>query len=175
MTPLSRAKELAQRFRSRVVEIEAMLWTGGNALSLFRWCEQRGGSHRWRVDGPALFIDTLEGEMRADVGDWIIRGLEGEFYPCKPSVFARKYEPALPEPAPVREGWQPIETAPKSHRMSVLLLRNDCVTVGWWDGQLTHRRPKPYWHTERGYLFGVEHDRLHQPTHWMPLPSEPRS
>jgi hypothetical protein len=82
---------------------------------------------------------------------------------------------ALPEPAPVREGWQPIETAPKSHRMSVLLLRNDCVTVGWWDGQLTHRRPKPYWHTERGYLFGVEHDRLHQPTHWMPLPSEPRS
>lgn len=42
---------------------------------------------------PALFISTLEGEMRADPGDRVIRGVEGEFYPCKPGVFAATYEP----------------------------------------------------------------------------------
>lgn len=41
-----------------------------------------------------LIIATPEGEMRANFGDWIIRGTEGEFYPCKDSVFKRKYEPA---------------------------------------------------------------------------------
>lgn len=41
-----------------------------------------------------LDIRTLEGVMRASPDDWIIRGTEGELYPCKPSVFTRKYEPA---------------------------------------------------------------------------------
>lgn len=39
-------------------------------------------------------IDTLEGKMRADLGDWIIRGVNGEFYPCKPDIFAKTYEVA---------------------------------------------------------------------------------
>lgn len=39
-----------------------------------------------------LVIRTLEGEMRADPGDWIIRGVQGEFYPCKPDIFAETYE-----------------------------------------------------------------------------------
>lgn len=46
-----------------------------------------------------VYIDTLEGRMRGDLGDWIIRGLRGELYPCKPDVFAAKYEPAK-EPTP---------------------------------------------------------------------------
>lgn len=37
-------------------------------------------------------IETLEGEMRADMGDWIIKGVKGEFYPCKPDVFSATYE-----------------------------------------------------------------------------------
>ena len=41
-----------------------------------------------------LLIRTLEGEMRADIGDWIIRGVKGEFYPCKPDIFEATYEPA---------------------------------------------------------------------------------
>lgn len=40
-----------------------------------------------------LVIGTLEGEMRASVGDWIIRGVQGEVYPCKPDIFAATYEP----------------------------------------------------------------------------------
>jgi hypothetical protein len=49
----------------------------------------RGGSDYAQWD-----IHTLEGVMTAQPGDWIIRGTEGELYPCKPSVFERKYEPA---------------------------------------------------------------------------------
>lgn len=41
-------------------------------------------------------IDTLEGTMHASPGDWIIRGVQGEFYPCKPDIFASTYEPAGP-------------------------------------------------------------------------------
>ena len=40
-----------------------------------------------------MAITTLEGTMRADVGDWIIRGVKGELYPCKPDIFAASYEP----------------------------------------------------------------------------------
>ena len=38
------------------------------------------------------YIKTLEGTMRADMGDWIIRGVKGEYYPCKPDIFAQLYD-----------------------------------------------------------------------------------
>jgi hypothetical protein len=40
-----------------------------------------------------IYLDTLEGTMRADVGDWVIKGVKGEFYPCKPDIFEATYEP----------------------------------------------------------------------------------
>jgi len=43
--------------------------------------------------GNSLIIKTLEGDMRADPGDWIIRGVKGEVYPCKPDIFAATYDP----------------------------------------------------------------------------------
>jgi hypothetical protein len=56
--------------------------------------------------GPAfMLIETLEGVMRAEVGDWIIRGVKGEFYPCKPDIFAATYEP-------VDESEHPKQAAP---------------------------------------------------------------
>ena len=48
-------------------------------------------------DGGGLDIHTLEGVMRADVGDWIIRGVKGELYPCKPDIFEATYEPVAGE------------------------------------------------------------------------------
>jgi hypothetical protein len=45
-----------------------------------------------RRDGDFLYIGTLEGEMLAAPGDWIIRGVKGEIYPCKPDIFAATYE-----------------------------------------------------------------------------------
>lgn len=47
----------------------------------------------------AIEIQTLEGAMRADIGDWIIRGVKGEFYPCKPDIFDATYELAEEGPA----------------------------------------------------------------------------
>lgn len=43
---------------------------------------------------PVMKIQTLEGTMEAQIGDFIIRGVNGEFYPCKPDIFAKTYEPA---------------------------------------------------------------------------------
>jgi hypothetical protein len=48
-----------------------------------------------RDDENGLDIHTLEGVMHAQVGDWIIRGVKGELYPCKPDIFAATYEPVL--------------------------------------------------------------------------------
>lgn len=52
-----------------------------------------GGSFKPHADG-SLDIETLEGTMHASVGDWIIQGAKGEFYPCKPDIFVATYEPA---------------------------------------------------------------------------------
>lgn len=62
------------------------------------WIESHiGRVFGWQGDGVsqtvALIIPTLEGEMRADLGDWIICGVKGEFYPCKPDIFDATYEP----------------------------------------------------------------------------------
>jgi len=62
------------------------------------WCEDRGEVNslfpltRGASTGP-LGVGTLEGVMRADIGDWIIRGVKGELYPCKHEIFMMTYEP----------------------------------------------------------------------------------
>lgn len=87
------------RFRKKPVEIEAVQWDGqgiasGAAPEWFRramWLPKgtAGGISRQAAE---LVISTLEGEMRALPGDWIIRGVAGEVYPCKPKIFAATYE-----------------------------------------------------------------------------------
>ena len=44
------------------------------------------------AENPKLIIETLEGEMQASIGDYIIKGVNGEFYPCKPDIFEKTYE-----------------------------------------------------------------------------------
>jgi hypothetical protein len=51
---------------------------------------------RWRGGPDYALIKTLEGEMRAEKGDWIIRGVKGEIYPCKPDIFAATYDEVSP-------------------------------------------------------------------------------
>ena len=74
------------KYRTKPFEIEAVKWTGDNIMEIREFAH---GKVRFQ---KSLFIDTLEGRMRADVGDYIIKGLRGEFYPCKPDVFHKKYE-----------------------------------------------------------------------------------
>jgi hypothetical protein len=101
VTPASRSerKPRMAKYRSKPVEIQAWKITAGDSIrQLMDLIESRGG----KVARPAVGFDstavlsirTLEGDMIAGIGDWIIQGTEGEFYPCKDTVFQRKYEPA---------------------------------------------------------------------------------
>ena len=79
------------KYRKRPVVIEAVQWRGTETLEDIN----KLGSHQMRPicrDNHQLIIQTLEGEMRADPGDWIIKGVQGELYPCKPDIFAATYE-----------------------------------------------------------------------------------
>lgn len=76
------------KYRKKPVVIEAIQWDGMNYDELGDWM---GMSATCEIDGCFL-IPTLEGEMRASPGDWIIKGVQGEFYPCKPDIFAATYE-----------------------------------------------------------------------------------
>jgi len=76
------------KFRKKPVVIDAIQFTGENGMEIVHFADGRYVS----PDGDALIIYTLEGNMRADVGDWIIKGVKGECYPCKPDIFEATYE-----------------------------------------------------------------------------------
>lgn len=77
------------KFRAKPCEIEAMKWTGRNVAEIMRFVKNESAI----ITNGVLIIKTLEGDMVASAGDYIIRGLRGEYYPCKPDVFQKKYEP----------------------------------------------------------------------------------
>lgn len=97
-------EQKAMKFRKKPVEIEA--WQFTEELALRNLIEKEplpfglkvttadyhpGDRKLYRAH---IGIETLEGRMRADIGDWIIRGIAGELYPCKPDIFEATYEPS---------------------------------------------------------------------------------
>jgi len=82
----------AKNYRKKPVTIQAMQLTPENAAEIAKWV---GGDVQ--LEGNEVVIITLEGNMRADVGDYIIRGVKGEYYPCKPDIFWATYEFAQTE------------------------------------------------------------------------------
>ena len=89
-----------QLYRKKPVVIQAMEFTTNNEVgsptmdAIANWANQGSDSLRIWHNGTDIFIVTLEGTMRAQVGDFIIQGVQGEFYPCKPDIFAATYEVA---------------------------------------------------------------------------------
>lgn len=83
-----------QRFRKKPVEIEAAQFNRSNGTLVAEWC---GGRYHSDADGyaPVIEILTFEGLMTASLGDWIIKGVQGEFYPCKPDIFEATYDPIV--------------------------------------------------------------------------------
>lgn len=83
-------------FRTKPVVIEAWPHTG-DLSALPQWMADAflSGSPPYTTDDGAILVHTLEGVMRAEVGDWIIQGVKGELYPCKPDIFALTYEPVV--------------------------------------------------------------------------------
>jgi hypothetical protein len=87
-----------QLFRKKPVVVEAMQYTRESCPVVSAWVYEATNDHPADIiDGccgvEPLIIQTLEGEMTAQPGDWIIKGVNGEFYPCKPDIFEKTYEP----------------------------------------------------------------------------------
>lgn len=90
-----------KKYRKRPVVVEAIRWTGDNlrdVIDFTGWHESASRKWTWEeyehiVREKGLKIFTLEGPLMATVGDWIIKGVQGEFYPCKPDIFLASYEP----------------------------------------------------------------------------------
>lgn len=83
---------MTQKFRKKPVVIEAVQWMADEDS----WkeiqamgCPTKPGE----MGSESFLIPTLEGDMKASKGDWIIKGVQGEFYPCKPDIFEATYEP----------------------------------------------------------------------------------
>ena len=86
---------LVNKYRKRPIVIEAIQWDGNNFDKINDFT---GGNKIHKVESwdkevnNSIVIPTLEGDHRANVGDYIIQGIEGEFYPCKPGIFIDTYE-----------------------------------------------------------------------------------
>lgn len=80
------------KFRKKPVIIEAEHFTEENKNRAFRFITCTCYPSWDAENKPIIKIQTLEGEMTASLGDWIIKGVNGEFYPCKPDIFEKTYE-----------------------------------------------------------------------------------
>ena len=83
------------KYRKKPVVIEAIQWDGSNLDEIKKFTGDHADVKYGEKDGESiadLFIHTLEGDMHASKGDYIIKGVHGEFYPCKPDVFSQTYE-----------------------------------------------------------------------------------
>lgn len=78
------------KFRKKPVVVEAVRWTGVNREQVEDFA---GWGLAMVLDTHSLYIPTLEGSLLASIGDWIIRGVKGELYPCKDEIFRLTYEP----------------------------------------------------------------------------------
>lgn len=78
------------KFRKKPVVIEAMYFDGSYQCgkAILAWADETV----YRGDLVGLTIKTLEGVMHVSPGDWVIKGVQGEFYPCKADIFAATYE-----------------------------------------------------------------------------------
>jgi hypothetical protein len=94
-----------KRYRKKPVVIDAIQWTGDNLRDVICFTDgppdtrTNHAGMMWEkyedlVQREGLKIYTLEGAMNANIGDYIIKGVKGEFYPCKPDIFAATYDPA---------------------------------------------------------------------------------
>lgn len=87
---------MAQKYRKKPVVIDAVQFTGRNQREVLSFAypdlseDALAGAEIMKLP---VVISTLEGDMTASPGDFVIKGVQGEFYPCKPDIFAATYEP----------------------------------------------------------------------------------
>jgi len=81
---------MLKTYVKKPVEIEAIQWTGENTKEILAFCHDCFSYQKNDVN--VLVINTLEGTMKGSIGDFIIKGVKGEFYACKPDVFMLTYD-----------------------------------------------------------------------------------
>jgi hypothetical protein len=79
-------------YRTKPDQVEALQWKG-DITALADWMKRLGGVPIVLSPLPAVTVQTQRGNVVANVGDWIIRGPDGDFWPCPAADFAEKYEP----------------------------------------------------------------------------------
>lgn len=82
---------MIMKVRKKPVEVEAVQWTGENLGEIVDFC----GKYLFFINGSLhdlVYIKTCEGSHRLSLNDYIIKGIKGEFYPCKPDIFEMTYE-----------------------------------------------------------------------------------
>lgn len=80
------------KYRKKPVVIEAQKITPDTIREVADWIGDPGQPIMDAVDGECILINTLEGQMKACLGDYVIKGVKGEFYPCKADIFVQTYE-----------------------------------------------------------------------------------
>ena len=83
---------MIKKYKTKPCEIEAIKWDGNNFKEIIEFTNGKSRMELMFSGNYELVIETLEGGMIAANDDFIIKGLRGEFYPCKPDVFHKKYE-----------------------------------------------------------------------------------
>ena len=154
---------MARAYRKKPVVIEAVQWTGENHAEMCEFIDPEVFEIIPRV---GLVIHTLEGDHHASPGDYIIKGVNGEFYPCKPDIFAKTYESATLTPP---NEWVSVEERLPTDERPVL------VFVGYADtmiGFITTSSyfcfdENPHWQWD-----GLVRDEQ-RTLFWMPLPAPP--
>lgn len=95
------------RVRKKPIVVDAVQWTGKNTEEVSAFLHNALlGNLGFIVEDAPIIIATLEGDHKANVGDWIIKGVKGEFYPRKPDIFEQTYEfgrNLIPEPVSLLE------------------------------------------------------------------------
>lgn len=155
--------DVARAYRKKPVVVEAVQWTGENHAEMCEFIDPEAFEIIPRI---GLVIHTLEGDHHASPGDYIIKGVNGEFYPCKPDIFAKTYESSTLTPP---NEWVSVEERLPTDERPVL------VFVGYADtmiGFITTSSyfcfdANPHWQWD-----GLVRDEQ-RTLFWMPLPEPP--
>ena len=102
--PRQKETNMNNLYRKLPVVVETKRLLDNTMWEVNAWIDKEGGKTgewSWDEDEKYITIETLEGNHKATVGDWIIKGVHGEFYPCKPEIFAKTYEHASAPTPPV--------------------------------------------------------------------------
>ena len=191
---------MARAYRKKPVVVEAVQWTGENHAEMCEFIDPEVFEIIPRV---GLVIHTLEGDHHASPGDYIIKGVNGEFYPCKPDIFAKTYESAALTPP---NEWVSVEERlPESQTPVLAVLQSKTfskyITIsvlahigyhevnteddfGWreYEGETEYDEKKdcfwvhPCWYEVNAVDDNPnwEVDDVYEVTHWMPLPESPK-